>query len=179
MEDQALGKQILTTPSQSFIGVQASVHAIKLLTLRMNELLILSGVVLLWLGAMIVEYRNHLWSEIVSCGDPIPDKSGDNSSIQMVFFWRSAPTFKQAQDGDYWNSMGVSCLTDGVLITRPIFLFGRRTVFLPWSKLEVGEQFRAWLAQRRAIRIKGTDLYLSISEKVYRNQSGSHIRAKS
>jgi len=75
--------------------------------------------------------------------------------------------------------MDVSCLTDGVLITRPLFLFGRRSVFLPWSKIEVGEQFRAWLAQRRAIRIKGTDLYLSISEKVYKNQSGSHVQAKS
>ena len=147
--------------------------------MNLNEILIFLGVALLWVGVMIVEYRNHLWSQIVSYGDPIPDNSGEKSSIQMVFFWRSAPTFKQAQGGDYWNSMDVSCLTDGVLITRPLFLFGRRSVFLPWSKIEVGEQFRAWLAQRRAIRIKGTDLYLSISEKVYKNQSGSHVQAKS
>ena len=145
----------------------------------MNELLIFSALAVLWLGAMIVEYRNHLWSEIVSYGSPLPEKSDKKSSVQMVFFWRSAPTFKQAQESDYWNSMDVFCLKEGVLIRRPVFLFGRKSVFLPWSKLEVGEQFRGWLTQRRAIRIKDTDMYFSITENTYKQQSGSHVQAKS
>ena len=133
----------------------------------MIDILIAIAFLLFFTYVMYVEYKNPLWNEFVSRGADIPKVNGNQHSIEMVFFWKNCSTYKESAESDYWNSMAVYCLEDGILIKRPFFLFGRRSVFFQWSQIEVGSCFRKWMAKRREIHIKDTHLYLSISDKVY------------
>ncbi|WP_369160480.1 hypothetical protein [Candidatus Thiodiazotropha sp. LNASS1] len=145
----------------------------------MTNIIILSAFVVFWIIGMIIEYRNPLWSEIVAKGEAISETGKVDKSAQMVFFWKSAPEYAKSDHTDYWNAMDVTCLTSGVLIRRPLILFGRRSVYIPWSQLEAGDTFRAWFLKRRALHIRGTELYLSVTERVYREKVSGNVEAQS
>lgn len=133
----------------------------------MIDILIAIAFLLLLTYVMYVEYKNPLWNEFVTRSTYIPAANGNRRSVEMVFFWKNCSTYKESNENDYWNSMAVYCLEDGILIRRPFFLFARKAVFFKWSEIEAGSCFREWMAKRREIHIKDTHLYLSISEKVY------------
>ena len=133
----------------------------------MIAILIAIAFLLLLTYVMYAEYKNPLWNEFVSKSAYTPEANGNPRSIEMIFFWKNCSTYKESNENDYWNSMAVYCLDDGILIKRPFFLFARKSVFLKWSEIEVGSCSRVWIAKRREIHIKDTQLYLSISEKIY------------
>lgn len=110
------------------------------------------------------EYRNPLWTEIVAQGKPFSGSTEGKSSVQMVFFWKGGESYRSAEEADYYNAMDIYLCTEGVLFKCPPFL-ARKTVLLPWGKIEQGDTFIKFMAQRRALHIKGTDLYVSVTCK--------------
>lgn len=117
---------------------------------------------------MFLEYRNPLWRQFVSLAGSLPASPDGAQSHEMVFFWKSAETYNKSQDSDYWNAMDVIATNDGLLIKRPFFLFGRRSVFFSWGTLSQGKTFYVWLTKRRAIQISGTELYFTVTERFYK-----------
>ena len=144
----------------------------------MTEIIIVSIALVAWFIGMLVEHRNPLWSEIVSSGESLPEIAGRTKSVQMVFFWKSSLTYKESEYSDYWNSMDVICLPSGLIIKRPIFLFGRKSVYFPWSNIEPGSTFRAWFLKRRSLHIRGTKLYLSVTENLYKHQMITYLQVQ-
>jgi len=111
------------------------------------------------------EYRNPLWAEIVEQGVPYSDSAEGKPSVQMVFFWKSAETYSGAEHADYYNAMDVYLCTEGVLFKCPPFM-ARKTVLLPWSKVQEGTSFNKFMVRRKALNIKGTELYISVTRSI-------------
>lgn len=126
---------------------------------------------------MFVEYRNPLWRQFVQSGNQIPDKTEGATSDEMVFFWRGGETYPKSQDSDYWNAMKLKATSEGLLVERPFFLFGRRSAFFHWSALTPGKTFYTWLTRRRAIHISGTVLRFSITERFFKKHVQSCIES--
>ena len=140
----------------------------------LSNLLLITTLVFL-VGGVILEYRNPLWRLFLKSASPLPETSEGASSDEMVFFWVAAETYAKSVESDYWNAMDVVATPSGLLIKRPFFMFGRRSAFFPWQTLIAGETFYTWLAKRRAMRLTGTELYFSISERCYKNHVQHHV----
>ena len=141
----------------------------------MFAILIISTLLLLFSYLSYRENTHPLWSEYVAVSEKIPKPHGKPNSIEMVFFWKNCPSYKYSTEKDYWNSMAIHCFKEGLLVKRSFFLFWREPIFISWSRIEEKHNFRAWIAKRRALQIKNTSLYFSITEGAYQ-QCGKMIK---
>lgn len=141
----------------------------------MDSPLFLLAPFLFWIFVIFLEYRNPLWQQFVRAAQPLPKTIDEAKSEQMVFFWRSAKTYGKSDTSDYWNAMDLIATSEGLIVKRPLFLFGRRSAFFPWGVLSPGNTFHAWLTKRRTLQLINTELYFSVTERFYRNHVQHHV----
>ena len=127
----------------------------------------------------ILEHRNPLWRKYVDLGQPLPNLSDLAKSVQMVFFWEGPEAYGKSDQSDYWNAMDIYASDEGLAIKRPLILFGRRSVFIPWDQLAATKPFYAWLTKRRALKICGSELYFSVTDKFYKRHICQYIKSAS
>ena len=144
----------------------------------MFAILIISTLLLLFSYLSYRENTHPLWSEYVAVSENIPKPHGKPNSIEMVFFWKNCSSYKYSTEKDYWNSMAIHCFKEGLLVKRSFFLFWRKPIFISWSRIEEKHNFREWIAKRRALQIKNTSLYFSITESAYQ-QRGKMVKDES
>ena len=133
---------------------------------------------IIFLGVIaILEYRNPLWRKFVLAGQPLPDIDDPQQSIEIIFFWEGAEEYGKAENSDYWNAMDLRATSNGLAVKRPLFLFGRRSVFIPWYQVTSGKSFYAWLTKRRTLSINGSNLYFSVTEKFYKHYVCQYIES--
>ena len=141
----------------------------------MESLLVLCFPIAFLAIVTVIEYRNPLWGQFVTAASPMPDNPKGASSAQMVFFWKSADTFRKSEASDYWNAMDLIATPNGLLVKRPFFLFGRKSAYFPWAVLIPGKTLHLWVAKRRAMRLAGTELYFSVTERFFRKHVQHYV----
>ncbi|CAA0117869.1 Uncharacterised protein [Halioglobus japonicus] len=126
---------------------------------------------------MFLEYRNPLWKQFIKSGALRKAETEGARETQMVFFWKSAETYHKSQEFDYWNAMELEATNEGLSVNRPLFLFGRRSAFFPWAALSPGSTFYAWLTKRRTLRLAGTELQFSVTERFYKKHVQHYLES--
>jgi len=102
--------------------------------------------------------KNNTWNALVAKYGNIPEWAHSISySDKMVFFKR-----EHEKNFDYFNSMKVARLENGIEFQPTIVHFVLKPLFLPYDEMEEIGKKNLFIWRRTVYKVKGTDILIGV-----------------
>lgn len=69
------------------------------------------------------------------------------------------------EERDYFNVMLISSNEDGLIVKGGFLYFWVKEIFIPWSELELSEEFRPNITKKQTYFIKSLNVFVAVSKK--------------